>query len=543
MLTFRPPYQSDAEPDKKEEILSLLKAQQLGYTTVGHMIDTSDWKNISSEAIVRQVMTGLPNGNIILMHDAGGDRSNTVNALPKMIENLRKQGYQFVTISQMMGKTRDQVMPPIHPSERPFADFNEVIFSAVKIWQQGFTYVLYISIGIGFIRVLFLMVFSYKQRVQLRKRRRKQNFTVIQNDFRPLVSVVIAAYNEEKVINHTIHSVLKSDYRPLEVIIVNDGSTDRTEEVILNEFGNHPDVWVITKPNGGKTDAVNLGYCVAYGEIIVSIDADTIIAENAISMLVRHFTDVKIAAVSGNVKVGNVKNLLTLWQHIEYVTGFNLERRAFDKLNCIPVVPGAIGAWRKSAVADVGYFRHDTLAEDTDITLTLLRHGYRVQFEDQAYAYTEAPEDVKSFLKQRTRWIYGTLQCLWKHRGALFSGEQKSLGFVTLPNMWGFQYGVQMLSPFVDLLCIFSLFTDYATKTLVFYILFLIFDMLAAFFAFSLEKESPKPLIWLFLQRFVYRQFMTYIVVKSLVLALKGVPVGWNKLVRKGNVSMEQMQA
>jgi peptidoglycan-N-acetylglucosamine deacetylase len=236
--------------------------------------------------------------------------------------------------------------------------------------------------------------------------------------------------------------------------------------------------------------------------------------------------------------VGNVRNLLTLWQHVEYITGFNLERRAFDQLNSIPVVPGAIGAWRKRAVEEAGFFQHDTLAEDTDITLALLRLGYKVHYEDRAYAYTEAPEDVKSFIKQRTRWIYGTLQCLWKHRGALFSGRQKSLGFITLPNMWGFQYGVQLMSPFVDLLCIASFFTSSAARTLLFYVAFLIFDMIAAFFAFSLEKESPKPLIWLFLQRFVYRQFMTYIVFKSIYLALKGVTVGWNKLVRKGNVPL-----
>lgn len=540
MATFRPPYHAGATPTSKEELTSIMQGQQYGYTMVGEMIDSLDWKKQSSDAIVQQVMAESSKGNIVLLHDSGGDRSKTVKALPTIIENLKNEGYQFVTASQMMGKTRDQVMPPVHPSEQPYLIFNQIVFSAIRLWQQGFSYVMYAAMGIGFIRVIILMYFSYQQRVKLRRRRRKQNFAVIYDDFNPLVSVVIAAYNEEKVINKTIHSVLQSDYRPLEVIIVNDGSTDRTEEVILQEFGNHPDVWVISKPNGGKTEAINLGYREAYGEIIVSIDADTIIAENTISLLVRHFIDPKVAAVSGNVKVGNVRNLLTLWQHVEYITGFNLERRAFDELNCIPVVPGAIGAWRKSAVEEAGYFQHDTLAEDTDITLTLLRHGYKVQFEDQSLAYTEAPEDMKSFLKQRTRWIYGTLQCLWKHRGALFSEKQKSLGFVTLPNMWSFQYGVQMLSPFVDLLCLFSLFTDYATTTLVFYVLFLVFDMLAAFFAFSLEKESPKPLIWLFLQRFVYRQFMTYLVVKSLVYALKGVSVGWNKLVRKGNVALKE---
>jgi cellulose synthase/poly-beta-1,6-N-acetylglucosamine synthase-like glycosyltransferase/spore germination protein YaaH/peptidoglycan/xylan/chitin deacetylase (PgdA/CDA1 family) len=540
MTLFRPPYDASAIPDSTEQIVAMIRAKQMGYITVGESVDSEDWRLKSSDQIIRQVMNGLDGGHILLFHDGGGDRSATVKALPVIIETLKKHGYRFVTVSQLMGTSRDQVMPQIHPADEPVLTIDKVVFAAIKICEQGFTILLYVSIGIGFIRIFLLLVYSYQQRIHLWRRRRTQNYIVAHYDYYPPVSVVIAAYNEEKVINKTIHSILRSDYDPLEIIIVNDGSTDRTEEVILEEFGDHPQVHVISKPNSGKTDSINVGYQYANGEIIVSIDADTIIAENAISLLVRHFVDPEVAAVSGNVKVGNVRNLLTLWQHVEYITGFNLERRAFDKLNSIPVVPGAIGAWRKSAVEEAGYFQHDTLAEDTDITLTLLRLGYKVQYEDRAYAYTEAPEDIKSFIKQRTRWIYGTLQCLWKHRGALFSGKQKSLGFITLPNMWGFQYGVQLLSPFVDILSIVSFFTSHATKTLLFYIAFLIFDMLAAFFAFSMEKESPKPLIWLFLQRFVYRQFMTYIVFKSIFYALKGVSVGWNKLGRKGNVTISR---
>jgi cellulose synthase/poly-beta-1,6-N-acetylglucosamine synthase-like glycosyltransferase/peptidoglycan/xylan/chitin deacetylase (PgdA/CDA1 family) len=538
MTLFRPPYQAGAVPVGKDDWLPLERAQEKGYLTVGELVDSEDWRIKTDDGILRQVMKEFPNGNILLFHDGGGDRSATVKALPHLIEMLQKQGYRFVTVSQLLGKTGDQVMPPVHPSEQPYVEAARVAFTVLQVLQQGFDVLLAVAITMGFVRIFLLMVFSFKQRKNLWRRRRKQTISVVRWNYNPLVSVVIAAYNEEKVINKTIRSVLNSDYRPLEIIIVNDGSTDRTEEVILEEFGGIPGIHIITKPNSGKTDSINVGYRYANGEIIVSIDADTIIAEDAISLMVRHFVDEKVAAVSGNVKVGNVRNLLTLWQHVEYITGFNLERRAFDQLNSIPVVPGAIGAWRKRAVEEAGFFQHDTLAEDTDITLALLRLGYKVHYEDRAYAYTEAPEDVKSFIKQRTRWIYGTLQCLWKHRGALFSGRQKSLGFITLPNMWGFQYGVQLMSPFVDLLCIASFFTSSAARTLLFYVAFLIFDMIAAFFAFSLEKESPKPLIWLFLQRFVYRQFMTYIVFKSIYLALKGVTVGWNKLVRKGNVPL-----
>ncbi|WP_164491612.1 glycosyltransferase [Staphylospora marina] len=539
MTMVRPPYQAGVVPVSEWDWTVLKRTQQGGSVIVGERVDAKDWYFSKPEEIQRQLVKELPNGHIVLLHDAGGDRSGTVKALPEIIRTLKQQGFVFAPPRELLGKSVDQVMPRVQPEEKVYAEVSATVFASLGIFRQAFSLFLGAALVMGFVRVALLIYFAFRQRKNLWQRRRAQTFTVVRSNFNPLVSVVIAAYNEEKVINKTIRSVLASDYRPLEVIIVNDGSTDRTAEVIREEFAGTPGIRVITKPNSGKTDSINVGYKYAKGEIIVSIDADTIIAPDAITLMVRHFVDEKVAAVSGNVKVGNIRNLLTLWQHVEYITGFNLERRAFDELNAIPVVPGAIGAWRKSAVEEAGYYQHDTLAEDTDITLTLLRLGYKVQYEDRAYAWTEAPEDVRSFLKQRTRWIYGTLQCLWKHRGALFSGKQKTLGYITLPNMWLFQYGVQVLSPFVDLLSIVGFFTSSAQRAMLFYVVFLVFDLLTAFFAFSLEKESPKPLIWLFLQRFVYRQFMTYIVFKSLYLSLKGVLVGWNKLVRKGNVPVE----
>ncbi len=537
---FRTPYMPFTEPNNERDVQMLARLKQYGYTLIGEKVDPKDWEDPAPDVMVHRILDQLDYGNIVLLHDAGGNRTNTVKALPTIIEQLRAEGYEFATVGELLGKTLEETMPPLSKEERLFLPFIQAFLTTLSWVGNGFVYLLYGILAIGFIRIAFLAYFAFKQRKNMRKRGRELNYLQLQNDYQPKVSVVIAAYNEETVINKTIQSVLQSDYPSLEVIVVNDGSTDRTEEVILKEYGDHPQVRVISKENGGKVTAINVGYREASGEIIVSIDADTIISVNTITMLVRHFQDPRVAAVSGNVKVGNVNNLLTLWQHVEYISGFNLERRAFDELNCIPVVPGAIGAWRKSAIAEVGYYQHDTLAEDTDVTLSLLRYNYKIHYEEKAHAYTEAPEDVKSFLKQRTRWIYGTLQCLWKHRGALFSNEQKGLGFVSLPNMWIFQYGVQTISPFIDILCIFSLLTDQATEILIFYLLFLLFDLLVAFFAFSLEKENSKPLLWLFIQRFAYRQFMTYIVMKSFFYALKGVSVGWNKLARKGNVNVEQ---
>lgn len=530
MLMFRPPYVADAEPSTPNELLPILRAQQEGYTMIGELIDPSDWEEPGVKTIINRVLQELPSGNVILLHDAGGNREQTVKALPTIIETLEKKGYKFVAIHDLLGKTRDAVMPSINSSENPFMTYDRALFMLMFSWQNFVKILFYTAIFLGIFRFIFLIFFASRQH------KNRNNFKE-DPSFHPFVSVVIAAYNEERVIVKTISSILKSDYDNLEIIIVNDGSKDNTSGVITEAFEKDARVRLINKENGGKSTAVNVGFKAAKGELVVCLDADTIIGKEAISLLTRHFIDEKVAAVSGNVKVGNVHNLLTLWQHVEYITGFNLERRAFAHLNCITVVPGAIGAWRKTAVEQAGYFHENTLAEDTDITLKLLRQGYTISYEEHAYAYTESPGDLKSLLKQRYRWAYGTLQCLWKHREALFSSEHKTLGFIALPNMWLFQYVFQSLSPLADIYFVVGLLGKSPLKIFMFYLAFLVIDYLAALYAFRLEKVNPKPLIWLFLQRLIYRQFMTIVVIRSIFSALTGITVGWNKLQRKGNVS------
>jgi peptidoglycan-N-acetylglucosamine deacetylase len=531
MTLFRPPYVADAGPSTKNELEPIVRAQAMGYTTVGELIDTDDWQGLSSNEIVKRVLNQLPEGNVILLHDAGGDRSNTVKALPIIIKELKQRGYTFTTIADLIGKSHSQIMPSANQNN-PYLVYDKAVFKVFQGWHLGLSFLFYSAIIIGILR---LAIFVFLSRRQVKRYKE----TEIDPSFTPLVSVVIAAYNEEKVICKTVDSILSSDYPAFEILVIDDGSKDDTSIVVQEIYGNHPLVKLIQKTNGGKSSAVNLGFKEANGEIVVALDADTLIAENAISLLVNHFKNEKVAAVSGNVKVGNKGNLLTNWQHIEYVTGFNLERRAFAALNCITVVPGAIGAWRKTAVEEAGYFKEDTLAEDTDITLTLLRQGKRIEFEEKAYAYTEVPEDIKSLAKQRYRWVYGTLQCLWKHREALFNKKHNSLGYLALPNMWLFQYIYQTISPIADILFIMALFNPHPEKAAIGFILFYLLDFVTSLYAFRLEKESPKPLASLFLQRILYKQLMTYVVVKSIFSAIKGVTVGWGKLKRKGNVTQE----
>ncbi|QUG86973.1 glycosyltransferase [Bacillus nitratireducens] len=531
-VLFRSPYEADANPDSSNEILPILRAQNMNYTMVAENVDPEDWATPSTNELVKRTLNPIykGEGNVILLHDAGGNRTHTVEALPMIIKDLKKNGYSFVTISDLMNKERDEVMPPVSSEDKQYLLYNKAVFSGAGYSKHILTTIFYIAIGLGIFRFLFLIYFSFKQK-------KKTNSRLFANSsYQPFVSVVIAAYNEEKVIAKTIRSILDSNYREFEVIVVDDGSKDDTSKVIQETFYKHPRVRLIQKENGGKSSAMNLGFQKSTGEIIVTLDADTIIAQDAISLMIRHFEDHNVAAVSGNVKVGNRRNLLTTWQHVEYITGFNLERRAFDELNCITVVPGAIGAWRKKNVVESGYLSEDTLAEDTDLTITFLREGHRIVYEEKAYAYTESPEDVKSLIKQRYRWSYGTLQCLWKHRKALFNAKHKTLGFIALPNMWLFQYVLQFIAPLADILMIMGLFGSNPLKVLGFYFVFFLMDLLASLFAFKLEKENPKPLVWLILQRFIYRQFMTYVVIKSIFSSIRGVAVGWNKLKRMGSV-------
>ncbi|MED0973367.1 glycosyltransferase [Bacillus paramycoides] len=531
-VLFRPPYEADANPHSSDEILPILRAQNMNYTMVAEKVDPEDWAMPSTNELVKRALNPIykGEGNVILLHDAGGNRTHTVEALPMIIKDLKKHGYSFVTISDLMDKERDEVMPPVSSEDKQYLFYNKAVFSGAGYSKHILTTIFYIAIGLGIFRFLFLIYFAFKQKKKVSARL----FT--NSSYQPFVSVVIAAYNEEKVIAKTIRSILDSDYREFEVIVVDDGSKDGTSKVIQETFYKHPKVRLIQKENGGKSSAMNLGFQQSRGEIIVTLDADTIIAQDAISLMIRHFENHNVAAVSGNVKVGNRRNLLTAWQHVEYITGFNLERRAFDELNCITVVPGAIGAWRKKNVVESGYLSEDTLAEDTDLTITFLCEGHRIVYEEKAYAFTESPEDVKSLIKQRYRWSYGTLQCLWKHRKALFNSKHKTLGFIALPNMWLFQYVLQFIAPLADILMIMGIFGSNPLKVLGFYLVFFVIDLLASLFAFKLEKENPKPLAWLILQRFIYRQFMTYVVIKSIFSSIRGVAVGWNKLKRMGSV-------
>jgi cellulose synthase/poly-beta-1,6-N-acetylglucosamine synthase-like glycosyltransferase len=392
-------------------------------------------------------------------------------------------------------------------------------------------------IGVLFLWAIYLtllrsLVFGTLAVFQKRKARRRH----FDADYRPPVSVIIAAYNEEKVILRTVHSILDNGYADLEVVVVDDGSTDGTLAVLRENFGDDPRARILTQPNGGKSAALNHAIAHSSREILIALDADTIFRRGTIEKLVRHFRDPRIGAVSGNAKVGNRGKWITRFQSIEYIYGFNLDRRALDLLNAITVVPGAVGAWRRELVAEAGGFVHDTLAEDTDLTLAIRRRGYTIRYEEEAVAYTEAPEDTRSLAKQRFRWAFGTLQAAWKHRDALFVPKYGSLGFVALPSIWVFQVMLSALSPLAELAMVVALFAGNWPIVLAFYVAFYLLELLTGFLAYALEGEKPWDLTLLLFQRIYYRELMYYVLAKSLLYAMKGRLVGWGKLERRATV-------
>jgi cellulose synthase/poly-beta-1,6-N-acetylglucosamine synthase-like glycosyltransferase/peptidoglycan/xylan/chitin deacetylase (PgdA/CDA1 family)/spore germination protein YaaH len=549
-LLFRPPFGTDSEPETTDQLRKIELASQQGYLIVGMQIDPDDWQRPGVDEIVQRIvsMAERGEGNVILLHDSGGDRSQTVQAVPLIIQVLRSRGFQFVTVSELLGRSRDEVMPPVPPDSLWQIWTDRLAFGVLDLAAVVIHWLFLLGIVLGIARLMFIGVLAVYQRWFRRS-------PVYDTAYSPSVAVVVPAYNEEKVIIQTVTSLLACDLSSqLEIIVVDDGSSDTTYSAAKSAFAGHPRVRVFTQPNGGKPAALNFGIAQTQAEIVVALDADTVFTRDTIAKLIRHFADPQIGAVAGNAKVGNRINLLTRWQALEYVTSQNLDRRAFSVLNCITVVPGAVGAWRRELIERAGGFDQSTLAEDADLTMAIRKLGYAIVYEDEAIALTEAPDTVRGFIRQRYRWMFGTMQAAWKHVDALFRPRYGALGFVALPSVMIFQVLFPLISPVMDLLLFGTLgitaidycyhpvnfSPDALWRVLFYYALFVTVDYLTAILAFALEHhENWSLLIFLFSQRFFYRQLMYYVAIKSTLNSLRGRLVGWGKLERKATVQAD----
>lgn len=538
-ILFRPPFNADAEPQTLAEVIPVAESRKQSYITIGESIDPWDWQpGVTADSIVARVIRQKDAGSMLLLHDAGGDtREETVKALPEIIHFFKSHGYKFTTIADVLHTSKADLMPPIRDDAN-----SGVMGTLYDIFVQGTFYgnwfMLYLFLTAIFLavgRVILIAVLAIRQFYEDKAERKGH-----QNDIQPApVSIIVPAYNEEVTAIKTIQSLLQLDYHEFEIIFVDDGSKDKTYELVNTSYGNHPMVKVLTKPNGGKASALNFGLAHTRYEFAVCIDADTQLKNDAIQHLMAYFTDDEIGAVAGTVKVGNENNIITIWQSIEYITAQNMDRRAFDLINSITVVPGAIGAFRKAAIFKAGNFTSDTLAEDCDLTMRILKQGYVIKNSAEAIAYTEAPETLGALLKQRFRWSFGVIQSFWKNRDALFNKKYKFFGMIGMPNILIFQIVLPLFSPLADLMMIIGLFGDKPGKILAYYVAFVLIDFFVAIIAFKMEKEDYKKLIYIIPQRFIWRQLMYYILFKSVRRALKGELSGWGVLKRTGNVKLK----
>ena len=587
-LMFRPPYAADAEPETREELQPVVLAKKQNYLTVGESIDPLDWdteRGVNADSIVARCIREQTYGSMILLHDAGGDRSATVEALPRIIKYFHDNGYTFTTVADLMGKTRDDLMPLV-PPKQAFLDNADSILATTVYWIQRILGGIFtIAIGLAMLRILFVLTLAVlqkrkenalnnfsstsvnpelnKNKVSLTKHEsvfdsqtesltKHDLYSVSENPIalpqltmqHKTVSIIVPAFNEEVTAVKSVASLLLQNYPDFDIIFIDDGSRDATFDVVKNAFLNNPKVKVLTKPNGGKASALNFGIAQASGEFVVCIDADTQLSADAVQNLMKKFHDANVAAVAGNVKVGNTVNLLTRWQSIEYVTAQNFDRMAFGYLNAITVVPGAIGAFRKSVVEELGGFSTDTLAEDCDLTMRILRGGWKVTTANDAIAVTEAPETFGQFQKQRFRWSFGVMQAFWKNRDTLFNSKFGALGWVAMPNILLFQFILPLFAPIADVILLFGLLTGSThstVKLLTFYLAFMLIDLICSVVAFRFEGERPLSKLWLlFPQRLVYRPLMYAVLFKSYRRAFKGELQNWGVLKRTGNAQKVQ---
>ncbi|MFH1657187.1 MAG: glycosyltransferase [bacterium] len=527
-ILFRPPYNVDFSSGSKENLKNINEIDKLGYIFVNANVDSKDWETPGIDKIIENIVSGLSKneGHIILLHDAGGDRSQTVAALEKLIPFLQSQDFNFVSLAEGSNLSSSILNPPLSFHEKVFVEINKFSRNLVHNGWTLITGLFLFTTIVAIARILFLGGLVLRSSTRKKQKTRSKNIP----DF---ISVLIPAYNEETTIEKTLITLMKSRFKNFEVIVIDDGSTDKTAKIVKNLQKQDKRIRLISKHNAGKSSVLNLGFKKAKAEIVVTIDADTILLPNTLKEIIKPFADPTVSAVCGNVEVGNVKNILTGFQSLEYITSQNFDRRAFDEINGISVVPGATGAWRKDKILAIGGYLDDTLTEDADLTLRLLAIGEKIVYAPKARSKTEAPETVSGLLKQRFRWSFGTFQCLSKNRKLFFKG---SLGWVALPNIFFFQVLFPVLSPVGDLVLIFSIIMGNWSAVLGGYIIFTLIDVSASLLAFSLEKK-PKKLMWLILiQRFFYRQFMYIITYRSLLAVLKGKKHGWNKLQRTGNV-------
>jgi cellulose synthase/poly-beta-1,6-N-acetylglucosamine synthase-like glycosyltransferase/peptidoglycan/xylan/chitin deacetylase (PgdA/CDA1 family) len=526
---FRPPYSSTPAAVTERQARAFDAVARGGYLCVLSNLDGRDWARPGVPAIVSAVTPRGTTGGIVLLHDAGGDRSQTVAALKLLIPRLRARGFRFVTASEMATVSRGMAEPVASQWQRSRGGLLLATLAVARAITAFLTGALIVVAILAVLRAIALVLLA-------RRHVRSLGARATDRAFQPGVSIVVPAFNEAVGIERAVRSLHASEHPELEVIVVDDGSTDGTGELV-EELGLER-VRVVYQSNRGKPAALNHGVAEASHEIIVTVDGDTLFEPETVSHLIQPFRDPHVGAVAGNTKVGNRSGLLGRWQHIEYVMGFNLDRRLYDVLQCMPTVPGAIGAFRLRALVDIDGVSSATLAEDTDITIAIGRAGWRVVYAEEARAWTEAPATLGALWRQRYRWSYGTMQAAWKHKAAAWRPGEHRIGRRGLPYLVLFQVALPMLAPLIDLFAVYGLVFLDPLPVIGYWIAFNLLQLGLGWYAFRLDGESPRPLWAMPLQQFVYRQLMYLVVIESVISAALGTRLRWQHLERTGDVEV-----
>ncbi|MBF9135415.1 glycosyltransferase [Plantactinospora sp. S1510] len=548
---FRPPFSSGPSSLTADDATALRGAARTGHVAVLADRDTVDWRRPGVDAIVAAA-AGIPviptgpgtpatasdgpaspdrgSGAVVLMHDGGGDRSQTVAALDRLLSALTGRGYRFATVSEGLGMPRSELAAS--RSDRLRGHALRYAQTGAAWLASAMTWLLGAALLLGLLRLAVQVACAEIHR----RRQRVGSPALPRRQILAPVTVIVPAYNEAANIGATVLSLLASEYPALHVIVVDDGSTDGTADIVARM--RLPGVRVIRQANAGKPAALNTGIRHARTELLVLVDGDTVFQPDTVYRLVQRFADPSVGAISGNTKVANRRGLLGRWQHLEYVIGFNLDRRTYDVLRCMPTIPGAIGAFRRQALLDAGGVPADTLAEDTDLTMAVLRAGWHVPYEGRAVAWTEAPASLRQLWRQRYRWCYGTMQAMWKHRRALAErGPGGRLGRRAWPYLAIFQVLLPLTAPAVDAFAIYGLFFLPWSHLVLAWLGLLALQAATAAYALRLDGERLGPLWSLPLQQVLYRQVMYLVVVQSVVTALLGSRLRWQRMIRTGGAA------
>lgn len=414
------------------------------------------------------------------------------------------------------------------------ADF--AVWGGMAILVLGLLRIVYVPLA-----VFFEARAAWQARRHTRRHRRRRTTML---DSHPVVSVIIPAFNEERVLVNCVRSILAADYDRVEVVIVDDGSTDHTADVAqsLAAAGNR--VRAVTQANAGKGAALNRGIAESAGDVFLFVDADGIFDPATIREMLRGFDDPRVGAVCGDDRPVNLNRpatqLLAVLSHV----GTGLVRRALVLLHCLPIVSGNIGAFPRSVIEQIGGFHSDTLGEDLELTWRVHKAGYRVNFRPTALVYAESPSTLRGLWRQRVRWARGLLQTLRIHRRMVGNPRYGSFGLYLLYNAVAMVV-VPILQLFVLALLPIAISRGESPVAVgalpIIGWLGLWLSLVLVVVAICLNRAwHDFRFLWSVVLWPFYSVAMCAVMVAAIISELGGAPARWNKLDRTGVISRAQ---